>query len=111
MQCWVHKQIKISLAFVLICFSLLATGHFGHSHNYGKSDPGYCTAQCADSHHFDAKPLCKGFPLNLTLGIIHDNLVSDTILPVFFPEYIRSDHQYVSAPLAYKDHSRAPPHS
>ena len=109
MRFWLHKRINIALAFVLIFYAMLAVGHFGHAHTYGQAEHGFCTTQCADSQHFDTKPLCKGFPINLTLGVVQGNFTPDATCPVFFPEFIDNERQGFKPPIAFKDPSRAPP--
>ncbi|MBT6555777.1 MAG: hypothetical protein HON50_09230 [Candidatus Marinimicrobia bacterium] len=104
-----HKTIHILLTIAVLSYSLLALGHFGHSHEYGRADSGYCTTHCENNQHFDTKPLCKGFPLDLTLGIIQGNLVSEIGSPVFYPEAVCHDQHTITPHLLFKDKSRAPP--
>lgn len=101
--------INVLLVLAIVSYSLLAEGHFGHSHDYGTSDPGYCTSQCDNNQHFDTKPLCEGFPLDHTLGIVQDNLQSQLKLPVISPETGNNDQHFIKPHLAFKDNSRAPP--
>jgi len=103
-----NKKINIVLTLLLFCYAMLAVGHFGHSHFYGKADPGYCNSQCENPEHFDAKPICKGFPLDLILGITVDNLDLGTILPTLIPESTSTEFQG-SANYYFEDNSRAPP--
>ncbi len=104
-----HKSIHILLAIAVFSYSLLALGHFGHSHEYGRADSGYCTTHCENNQHFDTKPLCKGFPVDLTLGIMQDNLVSEIGFPVNCPETVSHNQQPITPHLSFKDKSRAPP--
>jgi len=103
-----RKKINIQLSILILVYSVLAVGHFGHSHYYGRAEPGYCTTDCDNPEHFDTKPLCKGFPLNLILGIVVDNFNIDTIIPIFSPELIQPESQAV-ANYYFEDNSRAPP--
>jgi len=104
-----HKTINYYLAFLLMCYSLLATSHFGHTHIYGQAEPGYCITQCENAHHFDTKPVCKGFPLNLTLGLLQSDHASEPIIPIFPPENLCNEDRGTRPSYAFKDQSRAPP--
>ncbi|MBC8375103.1 MAG: hypothetical protein H8E26_03590 [FCB group bacterium] len=107
----VHKKVNLFLTLVLGLYTFLAIGHVGHAHIYGHATPGFCTTQCENSEHFDTQPLCEGFPLNLTLGIIQDDLVADQRLPINSPEMLPSDHQGTTQQYTFTDKSRAPPSS
>jgi len=104
----IRKRISILLSVAILCYSLLASAHFGHSHFYGLADTGYCTTNCDNPEHFDSIPLCKGFPIQLTLGIVVDNFNIETIHPVFSPELTNNESQG-SANYYFEDKSRAPP--
>jgi len=104
-----RNKVNLPLSVLLLVYSFLAFGHLGHAHIYGQADPGFCTTQCTNLGHHDVKPLCKGFPLNLTLGVVTDHLNagSDGICSHENPQIDESkifDSEHV-----FWDLSRAPP--
>jgi len=105
----IHKYINIQLSAFVLIYSFLAVGHLGHKHYYGKADPGYCTSQCHNPEHFDTKPLCKGFPVNLNLGDLHEVPNSSMFPPVFSPECMIIEIRVATSQHDFKDQSRAPP--
>jgi len=98
------------LSIWLTAYSVLALGHFGHIHLYGRADPGFCTSACHNPLHHNVKPQCKGFPINLTLGVdAHPEVIADQI-PVFQPAWLNV-FSLETWQQALTDHSRAPPRS
>jgi len=103
-----HKTLNVSLSFWLTIYSVLALGHFGHTHFYGRANPGYCTAQCHDPSHHNVKPQCKGFPVNLTMGVdAHAAIIPDQ-MPFYTGIYFKINGVEIED-RDRTDHSRAPP--
>jgi hypothetical protein len=98
---------------VLICLLLFNTmaiqSHFGHAHVYSRAEAGFCVSECQNPGHHKLYPDCKGFPLNLTLGIGAERAETSWMLPAYSSELIFQVITTISKLQLSKDHSRAPP--
>ncbi|MCF7824291.1 MAG: hypothetical protein K9N35_08985 [Candidatus Marinimicrobia bacterium] len=100
--------MRIILSTWLMAYILFASGHFNHIHVYGSADIGLCTSQCQDPTHHDLEPDCKGFPVNLTMGVDAHPIIFELPSPEF--QIIRfGEGQKPLDETPLFDRSRAPP--
>lgn len=104
----IKKGLNLFLSLWVLTYSIVATGHFGHTHLYSRADVGFCTSECGNPDHYNLKPDCNGFPVNLTMGVD----AQPSIFPPSSPEFqalnvcqSRSAHDGIHL----TDQSRAPP--